>query len=164
MEHQEFANFMMKKASVAELQQFRELTFKQLDDLRNNLGSVVIQGGGGGGIGLSGSQGFMPLKDDHRQEEAAAVLEAERTVIFNRFELLYKQFNDLTQYCEKFVPRDEVEKAMHAIVVQVKLLKSNSVEMPVMREALKKKADAEDVKRFGLCALFGIILVTLMLF
>ena len=41
---------------------------------------------------------------------------------------------DLTVHCEKFVPREEVEKALHAIVVQVKSLKVNSVELPVMKE------------------------------
>lgn len=81
-------------------------------------------------------------------EQSVLMMAKERQDTLARFELLYKQFNDLMQYCEKFVPRDEVEKAMHAVVMQVKALKMNCVEMPVMKEALKKKADAADVKRF----------------
>jgi len=141
VEHTDFTATMTKKASVSELQQFRELTYKQLDDIRNTLANNEVHGG-------APNTGFVVMDKNRLPEEGETEKEkAERMVIFNRFELLHKQFNDLTQYCEKFVPRDEVEKAMHAIVVQVKLLKTNGVELPVMKEALKKKADAEDVKK-----------------
>lgn len=141
VEHTDFTATMTKKASVSELQQFRELTYKQLDDIRNSLANDQIHGGPPNIGFVAMDKNRLPDNEESEKEKA------ERTVIFNRFELLHKQFNDLTMYCEKFVPRDEVEKAMHAIVVQVKLLKTNGVELPVMKEALKKKADAEDVKK-----------------
>lgn len=145
VEHEEFTYSMSKKASVTEMQQFRENLYKQIDVIRNTLSNSVIQGGSVAGM-VAASVGKSDGNGSNIDEKTLHALALERAETLERFDLLYKQFNDLTLHCEKFVPRDEVEKALHAIVVQVKSLKINSVELPVMKEALKQKADASDVK------------------
>ena len=65
-----------------------------------------------------------------------------------RFEMLTKQCGDLKEYCEKYVPREEVHEAMKAVIGEVKLIKKNYVPSNVFKEGLRLKADMEEVDRY----------------
>lgn len=119
-----------KKASVAELQQFREMVFNQIEDLRAG-------NGGGAVIGLSSSRVW-----DREAGDGAGTGE-----LGKRFELLYRQFQDLMAHCASFVPREEIEAALHTVLTEVKAVKSSYVDAVTLREKLKKKADSSDLDK-----------------
>lgn len=117
-----------KKASVAELQQFRELVFNQIEDLRV-------------GGGLAGSPSSRVW------EREAGADGAGTGELGKRFELLYRQFQDLMAHCASFVPREEIEAALHTVLTEVKAVKSSYVDAVTLREKLKKKADSSDLDK-----------------
>ena len=140
-----------KKASVAELQQFRELVFNQIEDLR-----LV---GFNGAAGTNRKHGDAAGSDDESKQ-------AEKEELVKRFELLYRQFQDLMSHCAVFVPRDEVEAALHTVLSevrrvyspvvpfngiylcdQVKVIKTSYVDASLLREKLRKKADSADLDK-----------------
>ena len=79
-----------------------------------------------------------------------------------RIDALNKSYQDITEFCNKFVPRDEVYevknifflfnkilllKALKAIIGEVKMLKKNVVKESVFKDGMKKKADVNEVER-----------------
>jgi hypothetical protein len=53
----------------------------------------------------------------------------------------------LRTFTEQYVPRDEVQEAMRAVIHEVKALKTSSITNNAFNEALKRKADETDVAR-----------------
>lgn len=64
-----------------------------------------------------------------------------------RFELLNRHFKDLEVFCDNFVPRSEVEEAMHALFQEVKNIKMNGVTHTMFKDGLRLKADAHELER-----------------
>jgi hypothetical protein len=61
--------------------------------------------------------------------------------------MLFEQFKDLEKYCETLVPRQEVEDAMKAVLLEVRDIKVNSVNVNMLKETLKFKADEKEMKK-----------------
>jgi len=115
-----------KKATVAELQQMREYFVNQIEDVKRT--------GGGVGSGVTG-----PSRNEGAEEPSEYPTET-KDELTRRFELLYRQFQDLGAHLSSFVPRTEVEAAMHTVLNEVKIIKSNYVDVATVREKLKKKS------------------------
>ncbi len=64
-----------------------------------------------------------------------------------KLSMLLDQFKDLEKYCETLVPRQEVEDAMKAVLLEVRDIKINSVNVNTLRETLKFKADEKEMKK-----------------
>lgn len=64
-----------------------------------------------------------------------------------KISMLFDQFKDLEKYCETLVPRQEVENAMKAVLLEVRDIKLNSVNVNMLRETLKFKADEKEMKK-----------------
>ena len=98
VEHEEFAHSMSKKASVSELSQFRENLYRQLDDIRNTLSNSVIQGGSVAGMVAASVGKTDPNTKNNNgiDDKTLHALALERAETLERFDLLYKQFGDLS--------------------------------------------------------------------
>jgi hypothetical protein len=79
------------------------------------------------------------------------VVDAASAAVLNdmglRLDLLVKQFKDLQDGCNLFVPREEVHEAMQAVLHEVKLVKLNSVNVNRFKAGLESKADAQEVQK-----------------
>ena len=120
-----------KKASLSELQQAKEIIFKQLDQIRSS-----------GGLGVP-SLSVEETVSNKTYEKA----KAEMDELQERFEYLSKHVLDLQANCVSFVPRLEVQDAVKAIVNEVKMLKSSSISHSMFKDALKMKADLEEFNK-----------------
>jgi len=94
--------------------------------IETSLADMSFAGGGGGGGG-SDSKDFIDLK--------------------HRFELLYRQFVDLSENAEKLVSRSEIEKAMQAVLLEVKKVKVASLDKKAIEKIIEKKADKEEFEK-----------------
>ena len=65
----------------------------------------------------------------------------------HRFELLYRQFVDLSENAEKLVSRSEIEEAMQAVLLEVKKVKVTSLDKKAIEKIIEKKADKEEFEK-----------------
>jgi hypothetical protein len=87
-------------------------------------GGISFMGGGGGGV------------------SSKAVQE-----VSNRIELLLKHLQELQEKCNTFIPRDEVQEAMKAVLYEIKVIKMNTVNVNKFKEVTESKADKEEVQK-----------------
>jgi hypothetical protein len=64
-----------------------------------------------------------------------------------RFDILHKRHQELTTQCTTYVPREEVEQALQAILAEMRQMKNNSISPDVLKESLQTKANAAEVQR-----------------
>jgi hypothetical protein len=81
-------------------------------------------------------------------QSAPLQLNPEFQGLLHRFEMLGKQQLDLHNFCNSFVPREEVHEAMKAVISEVKTLKKNTINHSIFRDGLKMKADTSEVERY----------------
>jgi uncharacterized coiled-coil protein SlyX len=113
-----------KKVSVMDIQKFRESVFDEIDSIR--------------GMMLVANKNSAPSVDNS----------GEINDLQKRFEMLYKQFQDVQKKIGFYVPRTEVEQAITALLEEVGTMKLNSVDKTTFVEKMKKKADNVEVDRY----------------
>lgn len=120
----DFFGALEKKASLTEVMRIKDQILGKIDYLN----------------------GIADNKEDnanaHAPYDPAPLLE-----LTTRFDLVHNQFRDLQKYVTEFVRRDEVEQAMQALLNEVKNIRLNSITPNVLKEGLKLKADATEMKR-----------------
>ena len=62
-----------------------------------------------------------------------------------RIELLLKHMQDLQTSCQTFIPREEVQEAMKAVLYEIKVIKMNTVNVNKFKEVTDLKADREEM-------------------
>lgn len=124
----DFEAVVRTKASMAELLHLKGVMLKELDFFRSN--GVEV------GVGTAGIGGPAQKVESEDVKELS-----------KRFDLVFDHFQDLQKFCAGFVPREEVELAMKALLNEVKYIKLNAVTAPVLKEGLKLKADASEMNR-----------------
>ena len=112
-----------KKASNADFLQLKEVLYRRLDE-------VATQGSGPVDRPFSG--GAPPETTAGR---------AELLSLKERFDLLYRQFQDLALSTQAYVPRSEVEEAMQAVLLEIKRVRSNTLDKKGIDKIIEKKAD-----------------------
>jgi hypothetical protein len=126
----------LKKASLIDLQKFREYVNDEIDSMRETLVknasssmkllAAAAAATAGGGVGGGGG--------DHELHE--------------RFQIILSQFQDLKRSISGYVPRQEIEMALQAILDEMRGLKRVAVEKDHLNERLKTKADKDEIERF----------------
>jgi hypothetical protein len=127
----------LKKASLVDLQKFREYVNDEIDSMRETLvknasnsmkmlSSLTATAGGAGGGGGGGG-------GDHELNE--------------RFQIIISQFHELKKSMAGYVPRPEIESALQAILDEIRSVKRGSVDKEIFSEKLKMKADREEIER-----------------
>mmetsp|Transcript_10794 Transcript_10794/g.14860 ORF Transcript_10794/g.14860 Transcript_10794/m.14860 type:complete len:1028 (+) Transcript_10794:137-3220(+) len=129
--HEEFVTVTSKLASVAELM---------------NMKNRIMDAVGMGGSALGGGMGADGTRLNSRDNSFIAVNNEEMKELRTRFELLSKQYQDVHSFCSQFIPRDEVHEVMRTVVAEMKMLKNNCVRESLFNEAMKKKADADELQ------------------
>lgn len=117
-----------KKASLVEVQKLKDQLFRQIDLLKGHIN-----------VPLMSEESFSP---NVSQKSAKEVQD-----LTSRFDLLLKHFQDLQGFCNAFVPRDEVHEALQAVLGEVKTIRGTSVTFNTFKEAMKMKADSDEVKK-----------------
>lgn len=118
-------SFINKKASNLELQKLREMLSDEIESVR----SMVI---------LSNKN----QSNASNQDNSGEINDLQR-----RFEMLYRQFQDVLKKLSYFVPREEVEQALLTLLDEVGAIKNSTVDKIAFNEKLKKKADTYDVEK-----------------
>ena len=62
-----------------------------------------------------------------------------------RIELLLKHMQELQTSCQTFIPRDEVQEAMKAVLYEIKVIKMNTVNINKFKEVTDLKADRDEM-------------------
>jgi hypothetical protein len=68
-------------------------------------------------------------------------------LLARRFDILFTFHEDLAAQCRSYVPREEVEQALRALLAEIKVMKSNSVTPDTFADSLSTKASATEVQR-----------------
>lgn len=117
-----------KKASCAEVQKFREHINDEVDSMRALLASSThassAQRGGN-------STELEPIFAATNQ----------------RLDLFHKKLQDINNKTDGFVPRQEIETALQALLNEVKSVKGICIDSNALEERLKSKADNDEVER-----------------
>jgi hypothetical protein len=127
----------LKKASLIDLQKFREYVNDEIDSMRETLvknasnsmkllSSLTHTSNPNGGAG-NGTSSSTELED--------------------RFQILLSQFLDLKKSISGYVPRTEIESALQAILEEIRVVKRGSVERETLQEKLKMKADRDEIDK-----------------
>lgn len=133
-----------KKVSLGELQRLKDQLMKQIVSIRgfeyNHAGSVddALQHSPREG----GSVAPMRMSTENTSE-----MNIELKQLSRRFDILHSFHEDLAEKCTGYVPRDEVEQALRALLGEMKLMKSNSISPDLLRESLKSKASVLEVQK-----------------
>jgi hypothetical protein len=120
----DFFGALEKKASLTEVMRIKDQILGKIDYLN----------------GIADNK--EDNKNAHVPYDPAPLIE-----LTTRFDLVHNQFRDLQKYVTEFVRRDEVEQAMQALLNEVKNIRMNSITPNVLKEGLKLKADAVEMKR-----------------
>ncbi len=130
-DRQELLTIAAKKVSIGELQRLKDQLMKQIVGLR---GEEHVSN-----VGASSSGGV------HSEQLVEFTLDLKR--LKERFDVFHNLHEDLATQCELYVPREEVEQALRALLNEMKLMKTNSVSPDQLRESLKLKANSVEVQK-----------------
>ena len=125
----ELLTIAAKKVSMGELQRLKDQLMKQIVGLRGEEG----HGGGHEGAGMS-SEHFLEFNSELKR-------------LRERFDVFHNLHEDLATQCDLYVPREEVEQALRALLNEMKLMKTNSVSPEHLKESLKMKANSSEVQK-----------------
>ena len=125
----ELLTIAAKKVSMGELQRLKDQLMKQIVGLRGEEGHA----GGHDGAGMS-SEHFLEFNSELKR-------------LRERFDVFHNLHEDLATQCDLYVPREEVEQALRALLNEMKLMKTNSVSPEHLKESLKMKANATEVQK-----------------
>ena len=65
--------------------------------------------------------------------------------VSGRIELLLKHMQELQTNCQTFIPREEVQEAMKAVLYEIKVIKMNTVNVNKFKEVTDLKADKDEM-------------------
>ena len=125
----ELLTIAAKKVSMGELQRLKDQLMKQIVGLRGEEG----HGGGNESTGMS-SEHFLEFNSELKR-------------LRERFDVFHNLHEDLATQCDLYVPREEVEQALRALLNEMKLMKTNSVSPEHLKESLKMKANSAEVQK-----------------
>eukprot|EP01035_Chromulina_nebulosa_P019387 gene19387-25256_t len=131
---EELKSFLDKKASLSDLERLKDILHRKIDTMKDFTDITRPSNGD-----------RDEVSRDHNTGKDIMVKDAAELV--KRFDILHKHFRELQMFCGTFVPRDEVHEAMQAVVNEVKVIRSSAVTIPVFKDALKLKADNEELQR-----------------
>jgi len=131
---EELKAFLDKKASLSDLERLKDILHRKIDTMKDFTD-----------ITRPGNGDRDEVSRDHNTGKDIMLKDAAELV--KRFDILHKHFRELQMFCGTFVPRDEVHEAMQAVVNEVKVIRSSAVTIPVFKDALKLKADNEELQR-----------------
>lgn len=157
-------------AKKADLQKFRDVMFMRLDlneeeihalnaiveetvhemhDSQDEVHNVAFKSDHVGSSASYGSQKVMSSPGNSvmmMAPQGGGASNEEVKQMGTRVEMLLNQFKDLQADCATFIPREEVQEAMKAVLYEVKLLKMNSINVNKFNEEIEKKADYDEMK------------------
>ena len=129
-----------KKANKAELIELRDALFRQMEKVRDNAAVANMTIAATGGMATSGAIG-----ESGGGPETHPV-HGKLSDMQERFDLLYRHFQDLQKSTDGHIGRSEVEEAMNALVGEVKLLKASTVDRGTFEDTLRLKASRAEVQ------------------
>lgn len=109
----------------------KEVLYRRLDDIQS-----------GNGLSRATSEDYDPFKP-----KVESISKQEIADMKERFDLLYRQFDDLSKSCNIYVSRTEVEDAMHAILQEVRKVKTQTVDKVVVDKLIEKKTDKVEFEK-----------------
>ena len=134
-DRQELLTIAAKKVSIGELQGLKDQLMKQIVGLRGEDHAAAASSH----PTSSSSSGV------HSEQLAEFTMDLKR--LKDRFDVFHNLHEDLATQCELYVPREEVEQALRALLNEMKLMKTNSVAPDQLRESLKLKANSAEVQK-----------------
>ena len=140
-DHKELLSIASKKVSLGELQRLKDQLMKQIVSIR---GFEYSQSGTSGPVigtprDRSGEGGLTSAE--------GLEMSAEMKQLGRRFDILHSFHEDLAAQCGAYVPREEVEQALRALLGEMKIMKGNSISPDLLGESLKTKANAAEVQK-----------------
>ena len=140
-DQKELLSIMSKKVSIGELQRLKDQLMKQIVSIRgfeySQVGTLNLPAGSREeGIiegGLTSAQGLE--------------MSSELKQLGRRFDILHSFHEDLVTQCTGYVPREEVEQALRALLGEMKIMKGNSITADLLGESLKTKANTSEVQK-----------------
>lgn len=127
-----------KKTNKNEMLQLKDVLYRRMDDIQATFnsfsgpGRTVSVGGGNGNGSAGGDQTF---------------LQSELSSINERFELLYRQFQDLSLGSQLLVPRTEVEEAMKGVLLEIKRVRGTTLDKKAIDKLIEKKTDQVEFEK-----------------
>jgi hypothetical protein len=137
-----------KKVSLGELQRLKDQLMKQIVSIRgyeyNNNGSSEVMQQSSHSPREGGA--LIPPSRQMSSEDTSG-MNADLKQLERRFDILHNFHEDLAEKCTGYVPREEVEQALRALLGEMKLMKSNTISPDLLRESLKSKASVLEVQK-----------------
>jgi hypothetical protein len=96
----------------------------------------------GSGMPRGVSEDYDPFKPKVESVSKQEILDVKE-----RFDLLYRQFDDLSKSCNIYVSRTEIEEAMLAVLQEVKKVKTQTVDKVVVDKLIEKKTDKAEFEK-----------------
>lgn len=131
-DQKQMENALDKKTSVIDMQKFREYVTDEIDSMRAMLAT---------------SSQRAPTATYQAAGQSSAELEALASSLTQRMDKLFKNMQENNIKVAGFVPRQEIETALQALLNEVKAVKSACVEKVALEDKLMLKADHEEVNR-----------------
>lgn len=136
-DQKELLSIMSKKVSIGELQRLKDQLMKQIVSIRgfeySQAGTLNTREEGISDGGLTSAEGLE--------------MSSELKQLGRRFDILHSFHEDLVTQCTGYVPREEVEQALRALLGELKIMKGNSITADLLGESLKTKANASEVQK-----------------
>ena len=145
-DRQELLTIASKKVSIGELQRLKDQLMKQIVGLRGEDHAAAKA------QATSGATAVGSIMSSAEMQEYAAELKR----LKERFDVFHNLHEDLATQCDLYVPREEVEQALRALLNEMKLMKTNSVAPDHMKEALKLKANNAEVQKCVVLFVFSV--------
>lgn len=127
-------SLQLKKASLIDLQKFREYVNDEIDSMRETL--------------VKNASNNMKLLSNITAAAGGGQGGADQHELNDRFNIIISQFQDLKRSIAGYVPRPEIETALQAILDEIRIIKRVSVEKDQLNEKLKMKADRDEIDRY----------------
>jgi hypothetical protein len=124
-----------KKVSLGEHERLKDQLMKQIVSIRGFDSSSSSSS--------SGSIAQQRFEGDGGNAADPSAIE----MLARRFEILFTFHEDLAAQCRSYVPREEVEQALRALLAEMKVMKNNSVTPDTFADSLSTKASASEVQR-----------------
>lgn len=128
VDHADLLSITSKKVSLGEHERLKDQLMKQMVSIR--------------GFDSTAAQQRCPGDASDAADPNSAI-----ELLARRFEILYTFHEDLAAQCRSYVPREEVEQALRALLAEMKVMKNNSVTPDTFADSLSTKASATEVQR-----------------
>lgn len=123
-----------KKASNVDLQNLREMVLEQIDSLMS--------------MHLAANSKQILQSSKASSDDGGKYANERLDDLSQRFEMLYRQFQDTLTRISSFAPREEVEAALQSVLEEMKSVKTNYVDKVLLQEKLSRKANAGELEKY----------------